>query len=125
MSINHSLTPKPTKMTKVAITKEINEVEERIYALSSVAVHSVTTDHDTKCDTINTMLEEYQARLDYLNSSKEFMVHFESGGWNTCYGVNKEEALDNAKLEYEPGIPVRSVSLATSEGIEAAMRLFY
>ena len=112
-------------MTKAAITTEINEIEERIYALSSVAVHSVTTDHDAKCDTINTMLKEYQARHRYLISRKEFMVHFESGGWNTCYGVTKEEALENAKLEYEPRIPVRSVSLATSEGIASAMRLFY
>jgi flavorubredoxin len=125
MSINHSLTPKPTKMTKATITKEINEIEERIYALSSVSVHSITTDYGAKGATITTMINEYMARLDYLNSSKEFMVHFESGGWNTCYGVNKEEALDNAKLEYEPGIPVRSVSLATSEGIKAAMSLFY
>ena len=112
-------------MTKAAITKEINEVEARIYALSSVAVHSVTTDHDDKCDTINTMLEEYHARHHYLIGSKEFMVHFEGGGWNTCYGVNKEGAFENAKKEFEPGITVRSVSLASSEGIEAAMRLFY
>ena len=120
-------------MTKAAITTEINEIEERIYALSSVAVHSVTTDHDTKCDTINTMLEEYQARHRYLIGSKEFMVHFEGGGWNTCYGVTKEEAFDNACLEFNKeatpdghvAMKVRSVSLATSEGIASAMRLFY
>ena len=114
-------------MTKAAITTEINEIEERIYALSSVAVHSVTTDHDAKCDTINTMLKEYQARHRYLIGSKEFMVHFEGGGWNTCYGVTKEEAFDNAVLEYGASVhtQVRSVSLATSEGIKAAMSLFY
>jgi hypothetical protein len=125
-------------MTKAAITTEINEIEERIYALSSVAVHSVTTDHDAKCDTINTMLKEYQARHRYLISRKEFMVHFEGGGWNTCYGVTKEEAFDNACLEFNTevtpdghdfhghvGMKVRSVSLATSEGIASAMRLFY
>lgn len=111
-------------MTKAAITKEINEIEARIYALSSVAVHSVTTDHDDKCDTINTMLEEYHARHHYLIGSKEYMVHFEGGGWNTCYGVNSEAALAKAKKEFT-FTDVRSVSLASSEGIEAAMRLFY
>ena len=114
-------------MTKAAITTEINEIEERIYALSSVAVHSVTTDHDAKCDTINTMLKEYQARHRYLIGSKEFMVHFEGGGWNTCYGVTKEEAFDNAVLEYGGSeyTQVNSVSLSSPEGIKAAMSLFY
>ena len=119
-------------MTKAAITTEINEIEERIYALSSVAVHSVTTDHDAKCATITTMINEYQARLDYLNSSKEFMVHFEGGGWNTCYGITQEDAFDNACSKFgDPisdghvALKVKSVSLATSEGIASAMRLFY
>jgi len=119
-------------MTKAAITKEINEIEARIYALSSVAVHSVTTDHDDKCDTINTMLEEYHARHHYLIGSKEYMVHFEGGGWNTCYGVNKEGAFENAVKAFCNGdnskhapLVVKSVSLASAEGIEAAMRLFY
>ena len=114
-------------MTKAAITTEINEVEERIYALSSVAVHSVTTDHDAKCDTINTMLEEYQARHRYLIGSKEFMVHFKGGGWNTCRGINKEDAFDNAVLEYGDSehTQVNSVSLSSPEGIKAAMSLFY
>ena len=114
-------------MTKAAITTEINEIEERIYALSSVAVHSVTTDHDAKCDTINTMLKEYQARHRYLIGSKEFMVHFKGGGWNTCYGVTKEEAFDNAVLEYggSEHTQVNSVSLSSHEGIASAMRLFY
>ena len=112
-------------MTKDSIITEVNEITSRIDALSSVAVHSSTTGHDAKCATITTMLDEYMARLDYLNSSKEFMVHFESGGWNTCHGITQEDAFDNAKLKFEPRIPVRKVSLATSEGIASAMRLFY
>lgn len=120
-------------MTKDAITTEVNEITSRIDALTSVAVHSSTTGHDAKCATITTMLNEYMDRLTYLNSSKEFMVHFEGGGWNTCYGVTKEEAFHNACLEFNKevtpdghmGLNVRSVSLATSEGIASAMRLFY
>ena len=119
-------------MTKATITKEINEIEERIYALSSVSVHSITTDYGAKGATITTMINEYMARLDYLNSSKEFMVHFEGGGWNTCYGITKEDAFDNACSKFgDPisdghvALKVKSVSLATSEGIASAMRLFY
>ena len=54
------------------------------------------------------------------------MVHFKGGGWNTCYGVDKEDAFDNAKLEFNSmGCEVNSVSLSSPQRIAAAMRLFY
>ncbi len=63
---------------------------------------------------------------------KEFMFTFEGGGWNTVYGVNKEGAFENAVKTFGNGdnskyapLVVKSVSLASAEGIEAAMRLFY
>jgi hypothetical protein len=113
-------------MTKEKIKIETEKVTERINALeyvkdpNPVPVHL----HD---EVILDMLKEYKDRLDYLRSSKEFMVNFEGGGWNTCYGITKEDAFDNAVLEYGASVhtQVRSVSLATSEGIKAAMSLFY
>jgi hypothetical protein len=79
--------------------------------------------------TICEMIKEYKDRYEYLTSSKEYMVHFKGGGWNTCYGVNAEEAFDNAEKEFNSvgceHTGVRNVSLSSPEGIAAAMRLFY
>jgi hypothetical protein len=116
-------------MTKETIKKETTEIIKRIEALESIPA-SV---HDFSRNVIiGTMLKEYKDRYEYLTSSKEFMVHFEGGGWNTCYGVNKEEAFDNAVKDFCNGdnskyspLVVKSVSLATEEGIASAMRLFY
>ena len=126
-------------MKKEVRIKETEKVMDRISALESVAKVPAAKgiNHD---EIIEEMLKEYIARLGYLNCAKEYMVHFEGGGWNTCYGRDEEEAFVNAKLEHESNddvkgidqaqyahkeLKVRSVSLATEAGKAAAMRLFY
>lgn len=108
-------------MKNSARITETATIVDRIAALESIMA---TTD-DSFFTTIDTMLNEYKARLKYLKSVKEYMVHFEGGGWNTTYGIDEESAFAAAKVAFEPGIPVRSVSIATTAGKEAAMRLFY
>ena len=114
-------------MTKETIKKETTEIIKRIEALESVIDNDLQVPVFASDEVIREMLKEYKDRYEYLIGSKEFMVHFISGGWNTCYGVNKEEAFDNAVLEYNDSeyTQVRSVSLSSPEGIAAAMRLFY
>jgi len=102
--------------------KETKKVRERINALEFVKAPHCVHLHD---EIIRDMLKEYHERLEYIGTAKEYMVHFEGGGWNTCYGCDEEAALESAKEIFEPGIPVRSVSLSTEAGKEAAMRLFY
>ena len=132
-------------MKRVTRVEETEKVKQRINALEFVKdpnpVVSESMEpvflHD---EIIEEMLKEYIARLGYLNCAKEYMVHFEGGGWNTCYGRDEEEAFVNAKLEHESNddvkgidqaqyahkeLKVRSVSLATEAGKAAAMRLFY
>ena len=112
-------------MTKETIKKETTEIIKRIEALEGMMEDRYG--EESFSHTICEMIKEYKDRYEYLTSSKEYMVHFKGGGWNTCYGVNAEEAFDNASAEYGDCeyTGVRSVSLATSEGIAAAMRLFY
>ena len=112
-------------MTKETIKKETTEITKRIEALEGMMEDRYG--EESFSHTICEMIKEYKDRYEYLIGSKEFMVHFISGGWNTCYGVNKEEAFDNAVLEYNDSeyTQVRSVSLSSPEGIAAAMRLFY
>jgi len=134
-------------MKKEVRIKETEKVMDRISALESVAkvptaigINGELMHVFQKDEIIEEILKEYIARLGYLNCAKEYMVHFEGGGWNTCYGRDEEEALVNAKLEHESNddvkgidqdqyahkeLKVRSVSLATEAGKAAAMRLFY
>ena len=116
-------------MTKETIKKETTEIIKRIKALESVAAYNCepTCEANDPDIILGKMLKEYKDRYEYLISSKEYMVHFIGGGWNTCYGVDAEEAFDNASAEYGDCkyTGVRSVSLANKEGIAAAMRLFY
>ena len=111
-------------MKKSVRLKETKKVTERINALEYVKSPEPIPVylHD---EIILDMLKEYHERLEFLNMAKEYMVHFEGGGWNTCYGCDEEAALESAKEMFEPGIMVRSVSLSTEAGKEAAMRLFY
>ena len=123
-------------MKNTARITETATITDRINALESAMAHVIlfheiegaTTD-DSFLPTIDTILNEYRDRLEYLNKSKEYMVHFKGGGWNTVYGVDEESAFSAAQLEFEePGKTtciVQSVSIATKSGIEAAMRLFY
>jgi len=125
-------------MKRVNRVEESAKVQERINALE--AMMEDRWSEESHAPIIEEILKEYIARLGYLNCAKEYMVHFEGGGWNTCYGRDEEEALVNAKLEHESNddvkgidqdqyahkeLKVRSVSLATEAGKAAAMRLFY
>ena len=120
-------------MTKETIKKETTEIIKRIEALESVIDNDLQVPVFASDEVLREMLKEYKDRYEYLIGSKEFMVHFEGGGWNTCYGITQEDAFDNACLEFNKeatpdghvAMKVRSVSLATSEGIDSAMRLFY
>ena len=88
---------------------------------------------DTHLAALCDMLGEYTNKLYSLRDTKEYMVNFEGGGWNTTHATNDEDALAKAKAKFEGQDPdkffhplvVKSVSIASSEGIDAAMRSFY
>ena len=114
-------------MTKETIKKETTEIIKRIEALEGMMEDRYG--EESFSHTICEMIKEYKDRYEYLTSSKEYMVHFKGGGWNTCYGVNAEEAFDNAEKEFNSvgceHTGVAKVTLSSPEGIAAAMRLFY
>ena len=110
----------------MAIKKETAEIIKRIEALEFIV---------TNMDTLNckqeelmyysiyrTMIEEYRARYDHLTSPKEFMVHFKGGGWNTCYGVDKEDAFERAKSEFD-SMEIVSVSLSSPQRYNSQLNL--
>ena len=108
---------------------ETARVIQRLDVLRKLEAHCVS--YTEEGITLGDMIGEYQARHNYLDGSKEYMVHFEGGGWNTVYGLDEEVALTKAKSDFEEWkfgksvCVVKRVTLATEEGIEAACRLFY
>ena len=117
-------------MKSIHRIEETAKVQERIDALEYAI--ECTRGRRDKATCLGNMLAEYTSRLTYLEGAKEYMVHFEGGGWNTCYGRDEEEAFVNAEIEHNKeevdgyaALKVKSVSPATSAGIEAAMRLFH
>ena len=126
-------------MKKEARIKETKKVMDRISALESITpmpeakgINGEPMHVFRKFEIIEEILNEYVKRYTYLEGAKEYMVHFEGGGWNTCYGRDEEEAFVNAELEHNKeevdgyaALKVKSVSLATEAGKAAAMRLFY
>ena len=60
---------------------------------------------------------------------KQYMFTFEGGGWNTVWAKTLKGAIKAAKNEYKDSPTLNpipsSVHLATEEGLNSAMSLFY
>ena len=61
--------------------------------------------------------------------NKQYMFTFEGGGWNTVWAKTKRGAIKEALKEYKDSDTLNpridSFHLATEEGIEGAMSIFY
>ena len=113
-------------MTKAEIATRAHNYDYRIRAIVTAQSKLKQLEYATEHLTLSFMLAEYEAKLDDLSTNKEYMITFESGGWNTTYATNDEDALANAKEEYDgKHTKVKSVRVATKSGIDAAMRSFY
>jgi len=113
-------------MTKSEIETRAHNYDQRIRAIVTAIDKLGGMEYSTERLTLSILQHEYQAKLDDLHTTKEYMITFEKGGWNTVYATNDEEALAKAKEEYDgEHTKVQSVRVATKSGIETAMRNFY
>lgn len=116
-------------MTKDQIALRAHNYNTRIDSLQA-AIHSLTNFGCGVAEgdimNLKIMLAEYDDKLENLFIDKEYVVSFEGGGWNTTSATNDEDALKFAKAKYDgEHTKVYSVSIASPDGIEAAMRSFY
>ena len=60
---------------------------------------------------------------------KQYMFTFEEGGWNTVWAKTLKGAIKQAELDWKDSPTLNpipsSVHLATEEGLQNAMSLFY
>ena len=112
-------------MKKSEIALRAQNYTKRIESLD-FAIDTINSSFDCGCTELMNMRNEYTQKLENLSVTKEYMVDFEGGGWNTIYAANDEDALKFAKAEHDgEHTKVSSVRLSTPDGIEAALRSFY
>jgi len=61
--------------------------------------------------------------------NREYMFTFEGGGWNTVWAKTRKGAIKEALKKYKDSSTLNpipsSIHLATEEGLNTAMNLFY
>ena len=120
-------------MTNKEIKTLSSFYKTRIESLDLGIEATGSTNQTTTVDILGQMRREYQFKLDALSDSKEYMITFKGGGWNTIQAYSDEDALYKAKTKYEGQDPdkffhplvVQKVYLSTPDAKEAAMNLFH
>ena len=103
-----------------------HNIDKRIRAIVTAMSKLKDMEYATEHLTLSFMLAELEEKLSHLSENKEYMITFEGGGWNTCHGIDDDDALENAKLKYDcERTKVSSVRLSSPQAVEAAMRSFY
>ena len=112
------MTNKEIKTLTAFYTKRIESLD--------FAIDTVNSSFETDITELMNMRREYQFKLDALLDSKEYMITFKGGGWNTIQAYSDEDALYKAKTKYDgEHTKVQKVYLSTPDAKEAAMNLFH
>ena len=112
------MTNKEIKTLTAFYTKRIESLD--------FAIDTINSSFDCGCTELMHMRREYQFKLDALSDSKEYMITFKGGGWNTIQAYSDEDALYKAKTKYDgEHTKVQKVYLSTPDAKEAAMNLFH
>ena len=112
------MTNKEIKTLTAFYTKRIESLD--------FAIDTINSSFDRGCTELMNMRREYQFKLDALSDSKEYMITFKGGGWNTIQAYSDEDALYKAKTKYDgEHTKVQKVYLSTPDAKEAAMNLFH
>jgi hypothetical protein len=113
-------------MTNKEIKTLSSFYKTRIESLDLAIEATGSTNQTTTVDILGQMRREYQFKLDALSDSKEYMITFKGGGWNTIQAYSDEDALYKAKTKYDgEHTKVQKVYLSTPDAKEAAMNLFH
>ena len=113
-------------MTNKEIKTLSSFYKTRIESLDLGIEATGSTNQTTTVDILGQMRREDQFKLDALSDSKEYMITFKGGGWNTIQAYSDEDALYKAKTKYDgEHTKVQKVYLSTPDAKEAAMNLFH
>ena len=95
-----------TKALKL-VTAQINELEK------------------SKLAAIKVLVVELKERQSVLSKNHQWLFNFVGGGWNSSFGMDKEEAIKAAVKEYGKGVDTKSFRISTESEERALLSLFY
>lgn len=98
--------------------------KERMVALKLVTAQ-IKELEKSKLAVIKVLIVELKERQSMLSKNHKWLFNFIGGGWNSSYGMDKQEAVKAAIKEYGKDIDPKSFRISTDDDERALLSLFY
>jgi len=104
--------------------KSLETRKERTKALKLVTAQ-INELEKSKLAAIKVLVVELKERQSVLSKNHQWLFNFVGGGWNSSFGMDKEEAIKAAVKEYGKGVDTKSFRISTESEERALLSLFY
>jgi hypothetical protein len=104
--------------------KSLETRKERTKALKLVTAQ-IKELEKSKLASIKVLVVELKERQSVLSKNHQWLFNFVGGGWNSSFGMDKEEAIKAAVKEYGKGVDTKSFRISTESEEKALLSLFY
>jgi hypothetical protein len=104
--------------------KSLETRKERTKALKLVTAQ-INELEKSKLAAIKVLVVELKERQSVLSKNHQWLFNFVGGGWNSSFGMDKEEAIKAAIKEYGKGVDTKSFRISTESEERALLSLFY
>jgi hypothetical protein len=98
--------------------------KERMKALKLVTAQ-INELEKSKLAAIKVLVVELKDKQSVLSKNHKWLFNFVDGGWNSSFGMDKEEAVKEAIKEYGKGVDTKSFRISTDADERALLSLFY
>lgn len=99
--------------------------KERMKALKLVTAQ-INELEKSKLSAVKVLVVELKERQSVLSKNHEWLFNFVDGGWNSSFGMDKEEAVKAAMKEYgKLKVDPKSFRISTYADERALLSLFY
>jgi len=98
--------------------------KERMKALKLVTAQ-INELEKSKLAAIKVLVGELKERQSVLSKNHQWLFNFVGGGWNSSFGMDKEDAIKAAVKEYGKGVDTKSFRISTESEERALLSLFY
>ena len=104
--------------------KSLETKKQRLAALKLVTAQ-INELEKSKIAAIKVLIVELKERQSVLNKNHKWLFGFIGGGWNSSFGMDKEEAVKAAMKEYGKDVDPKSFRISTTADESRLLSLFY
>lgn len=104
--------------------KSLETKKQRLAALKLVTAQ-INELEKSKIAAIKVLIVELKERQSVLNKNHKWLFGFIGGGWNSSFGMDKEEAIKAANKEYGKDVDPKSFRISTTADESRLLSLFY